>query len=54
MTGAYRIKPEEMEAWIEASAENPGGRGHPVSGRRRAPAPSDASAAPRRAAADLV
>ena len=21
MTGAYRIKPEEMEAWIEASAE---------------------------------
>src|SRR3954466_131571 len=23
MTGAYRIKPEEMETWIEASAEVP-------------------------------
>src|SRR3954452_4022205 len=23
MTGAYRVKPEEMEAWIEESAETP-------------------------------
>src|SRR3954453_449391 len=23
MTGAYRLKPEEMESWIEASAEVP-------------------------------